>query len=111
MREAMGRGIGLQFYVPEGARHHGKLLYEWLLEAAKQQGLKGGSAFRAIAGFGRHGEMHYDTFFELAGKLPVEVRFMTTPELANSFLAFLEREKLDLFYVRSEVQYGWIRDG
>jgi len=50
-------------------------LYEWLLEEAKSLGVHGGSAFRAIAGFGRHGRMHEDTFFELAGELAVKVEF------------------------------------
>jgi len=28
-------------------------------------GISGGSAFRAVAGFGRHGKLHEETFFEL----------------------------------------------
>ena len=37
-----------------------------VLEQAKKQGVRGGSAFRAIAGFGRHGILHEEHFFELA---------------------------------------------
>lgn len=106
----MRRGIRLQFYFPERERRHGKLLYEWLLNAARDQGIKGGSVFRAIAGFGRHGTVHYDSFFELAGTLPIEVRIVTTPELADKLLAFLAAEGESLFYVRSEVEYGWTGD-
>jgi Uncharacterized conserved protein len=51
------------------------LLSEWLLEQAKQHGLGGGSVFRAIAGFGRHGVLHEEQFFELADDLPVKVEF------------------------------------
>ena len=41
----------LTFYVSEKQLHGGKLLYEWLLEEARELGILGGSAFRAIAGF------------------------------------------------------------
>ena len=54
----------LSFYISEKQHHAGMPLYEWLLEEAKSLGVPGGSAFRAIAGFGRHGKMHEDTFFE-----------------------------------------------
>ena len=102
------RGISLQFFVPEGEKHDGELMYEWLLEKAKKLGVPGGSAFRAVAGYGRHGVLHEQTFFELAGELPVEVLFITTAELADAFLAQLERERLNLFYSRNEVEFGVI---
>ena len=51
------RGSHLRLYTYENRRHDGALLYEWLLERAKKLGVHGGSAFRAIAGFGRHGQL------------------------------------------------------
>ena len=72
------QGVYLKFYVQENRRHHGILAYEWLLETARKLGLHGGSAFRAIAGFGRHGRLHEEHFFELAGDLSVEVGFALT---------------------------------
>lgn len=101
-------GIYLKFYVHEHRRHHGILLYEWLLERAKKLGIHGGSAFRAIAGFGRHGVLHEDTFFELAGNLPVEVVFMVSDEEAAQLLKLIEQEKIHVFYVRMSAEYGVI---
>ncbi|MBE0612904.1 MAG: DUF190 domain-containing protein [Burkholderiales bacterium] len=100
------RGISLQFFVPEGEKHDSELMYEWLLEKAKKLGIPGGSAFRAVAGYGRHGVLHEQTFFELAGELPVEVLFITTTELADEFLAQLTREGMSLFYSRTEAEFG-----
>jgi uncharacterized protein len=101
-------GIYLKFYVHEHRRHHGILLYEWLLERAKKLGIHGGSAFRAIAGFGRHGVLHEDTFFELAGNLPVEVVFMVSDEEAAQLLKLIEQEKIRIFYIRMSAEYGVI---
>jgi PII-like signaling protein len=80
------QGTYLRFYVHENRRHKGVLLYEWLLEEAKRLGLRGGSAFRAVAGFGRHGVIHEQHFFELAGDLTVKVEFVVTREEAERML-------------------------
>ena len=40
----MRKGVRLQFYFPEGERHEHHLLHEWLLDAARKCGIKGGSA-------------------------------------------------------------------
>ncbi|MFZ1325413.1 MAG: DUF190 domain-containing protein [Candidatus Contendobacter sp.] len=104
-------GICLQFYVHEHRRHHGILLYEWLLERAKSLGIHGGSAFRAIAGFGRHGILHEDHFFELAGNLPIAVVFMVSADQADQLLALIQCEKLPVFYARMPMDYGIINGG
>lgn len=99
-------GTYLKFYVQEKRRLHGILAYEWILEKAKKLGIHGGSAFRAVAGFGRHGVMHENQFFELAGDLPVEVGFAVTDDEADRFLQLVRDEKVSLFYVRLPVEFG-----
>lgn len=100
------RGVYLKFYVQENHRHHGILAYEWLLEIAKSIGVPGGSAFRAIAGFGRHRRLHEEHFFELAGDLPVEVDFALDEALAQALLDRLAAEKLELVYTKMVAEMG-----
>ena len=100
------KGTYLKFYVHEHRRHHGILLYEWLLEQAKKLGIHGGSAFRAIAGFGQHGVLHEDHFFELAGNLPVEVAFMVSESEAAQLLQLVTQAKVHIFYVLMPAEYG-----
>lgn len=100
------QGIYLKLFVHENQRHEGRLLYEWLLEEAKRIGLPGGSAFRAIAGFGRHGVLHEQRFFELAGELPVEVVFALTAADADRLLGHLAPLKLPVVYVRLPAEFG-----
>ena len=102
------RGTYLRFYVHENRKHHGILLYEWLLEAAKKEGIHGGSAFRAIAGFGRHGVLHEQHFFELAGDLTVEVEFVVSDDEAEKFLNLIRGEEIRLFYARVPAEFGMI---
>ncbi len=104
------QGVYLKFYVQESRRHHGILAYEWLLEAARKLGIHGGSAFRAIAGFGRHGKLHEEHFFELAGDVSVEVGFALTEEESEKLLAHLAGEKLRLFYIKLPLEMGFVGD-
>ena len=101
-------GTLLRFYVHENRKHRHRLLYEWLLEQAKALGIHGGSAFRAIAGFGRHGILHEEHFFELAADLTVEVEFVVSDEEAEKLLAHLREEQVSVFYARIPAEFGAI---
>ncbi len=97
--------ICLQVFVTEAHRHHGKLTYEWLLDTAQAMGIGGGSAFRALAGFGRHGR-HDIGFFELAGELPVVVEFFVDATLADQLLKTIAEAGLKLVYARLPAEMG-----
>jgi PII-like signaling protein len=99
-------GTLLRFYVHERRLHRHVALFEWLLEQAKALGIGGGSAFRAMAGFGRHGVLHEEHFYELAGDLAVAVEFIVSPGQADALIALLEREGIDVPYVRIPVEFG-----
>ena len=96
----------LSFYVHENRQHHHKLLYEWLLEQAQKLGIHGGSAFRAIAGFGRHGHLQEEHFFELGGNLAVQVVFFVSDTESQQLLELIAREHLALFYTRTHTETG-----
>jgi len=102
------KGTLLRFYVHENRKHRRRLLYEWLLEQAKQLGIHGGSAFRAIAGFGRHGVLHEEHFFELAGDLTVEIDFAVSDDDAQRLIDRLTAERISIFYVRIPIEYGTV---
>lgn len=103
-------GCYLNFYLSESLRHHQRPGYEWLLEEARKLGIHGGSAFRAMAGFGRRGRLHEDHFFELAGELPIEVAFAVSDADAERLLGRVRDEKLNLFYLRMPAEFGFTLD-
>jgi PII-like signaling protein len=96
--------VYLKFFVIENQRHEGQLIYQWLLRKASSLGLPGGSAFRAIAGFGRHHVLHEAHFYELAGELPMEVGFVASREDAMRLLADVSAAGLSLFHYMMPVQ-------
>jgi uncharacterized protein len=101
-------GSFLRFYVQEGQCLHGRMAWEWLLEQANKLGIRGGSAFKAMAGFGRHHLLHEAKFFELAGSLAVEVEFIVTGGEADKLLAAVRAEKIRIFYACIPAHFGVI---
>jgi uncharacterized protein len=97
--------VCLQVFVTESQRHHGKLVYQWLLDMAREMGVSGGSAFRALAGFGRHGR-HDAGFFELAGEVPVVVEFFVDEAMADRLLKAVSDAGLNLVFARLPAQTG-----
>jgi PII-like signaling protein len=99
-------GSFLRFYVHENDRLHGRLAWEWLLQRANSLGIRGGSAFRAVAGFGRDHRLHEERFFELAGTVTVEVEFIVTDDEARQLLELVGAEGLRVFYARTPAHFG-----
>jgi PII-like signaling protein len=102
------KGWSLRFYLHENDRHRGTLLYEWLLEQAKAHGIQGGTVFRAIAGFGRHGMLTERHFFELAGQLTVLVEFLVSEREADALLDLVRADGASVFHARFPVEFGVI---
>ena len=102
------QGTYLKFYVHENRDITTPWSTNGCWSRRRSMGIHGGSAFKAIAGFGRHGVLHEDHFFELAGDLPVEVGFIVSEEEAERLLEMIRSEGLTLFYVKMPAEYGVI---
>lgn len=105
-QETLHQGVQLSFYCHTRARHDGMLMYEWLLERAKKNGIGGGSAFRAICGFGRHGVLREEQFFELADDLAVKVEFLLTEAQAQALLEAVRACGVDIVYAITAASFA-----
>ncbi len=105
-QETLQQGVQLSFYCHTRARHDGVLMYEWLLERAKKSGIGGGSAFRAMCGFGRHGVLREEQFFELADDLAVKVEFLLTEAQAQMLLEAVRACGVDAVYAIAPASFA-----
>ena len=105
-QETLHQGVQLSFYCHTRARHDGVLMYEWLLERAKHIGIGGGSAFRAMCGFGRHGVLREEQFFELADDLAVKVEFLLTEAQAHMLLEAVRACGVDAVYAIAPASFA-----
>lgn len=101
------KGFQLEFFVLQDKRHGHRALWEWLMETARQQGIRGATVFMGSSGFGQHHHLHSAHFFEL-GDQPVQVTMVVSEEEAEHLFALLTRENVHAFYVKAPVEFGTI---
>ena len=53
----MSEGVLRKIFVSEDMVHDGEPLYQWILQCAAGLGIPGGTASRAVAGYGRQGHL------------------------------------------------------
>lgn len=99
-------GSMLRFYLHEDARQAGKPAWEWLLEQANELGIRGGSAFRAIAGFGHQHHLSERRPLELNGSQVTEVEFVVAEGEAMRLLELVRGAGLRVFYARMPAALG-----
>ncbi|HKO88409.1 MAG TPA: DUF190 domain-containing protein [Burkholderiales bacterium] len=102
----MSKGMRVELFFPEDEKHKHVLIEKWIFEAARWAGIPGGAIYRAHAGYGRHGELRDEGIFDMDRAHPMMASFITNPATAQKFLDYLAKEGLDVFYTRSEVEYG-----
>lgn len=102
----MVKSIQLTLYLEEDATFKTHLLYEWILELAKNLKLPGCSCFRCFMSYGKDQQIHSEAFFELQGKNTVVVIFILSKEQMITLLNKLKENKITCFYTQFEVESG-----
>ncbi len=102
------QGSFLRFYVHEGQRHRHDVVWEWLLIHANKICIRGGSAFKAMKGFGRHHTLAAEKFFDFAGSAVIEIEFIVTDQEGQQLLNLIHQEKIPLFYACIPARFGEI---
>ncbi|MCK4881028.1 MAG: DUF190 domain-containing protein [Bacteroidales bacterium] len=73
-----------------------KLLYQYLVEKAKEQGIDGATVFRGIMGFGTSSKIHSSRFWELTEKLPVVIELVDKTEKLEEFYSGIEEDLMNM---------------
>lgn len=81
----------LRIFVAESDRWEGRPLYEAIVRAARDHGLKGATALRGIEGFGASNRIHTVKVLRLSEDLPIVVEIVDRPERIAGFLPTLDK--------------------
>jgi uncharacterized protein len=100
-------GYQVTFFTQQSERHAGKPVGDWLVQLAREMGLRGATLLPADEGFGAGGRLHSAHFFELAEQ-PVQVVLALTEDETARLFARLEAEGVHLFYVKAPVEFGFV---
>lgn len=85
-------GSLLRIFIGESDKHNGKLLYEWIVLKAREEGLAGATVLRGIMGFGAHSRLHTFKIERLSEDLPVIIEIVDTKEKLERFLSIIDSE-------------------
>lgn len=99
------QALSIRFFAQEGMKHAHQLVHDWLFDQARELGIAGGTAYRASAGYGRHGLLE-DAFFELAGKLPESIEFVADEGRIAALIDRVGAAGLKLVFVTHPVRIG-----
>ena len=76
----------LRIFIGESDKHHGRPLYEAIVQLARARGLAGATVLHGIMGFGASSRLHTAKILRLSEDLPVVIEIVDKPDRIASFL-------------------------
>ena len=104
-------GYLLRIFIGESDRHDGKLLYEWLVLKAREEGLAGATVIRGMMGYGAHSRLHTFKIERLSQDLPIIVEIVDTREKLEGFLTLIDKEIEEGMATLEEIRIHFYRSG
>ncbi len=98
-------GYLLTFYIEQNRMHNHQSLSNWLLDLARDTGLRGATIVPASQGFGATHRLHAAHFFELADQ-PLMVLMALNAEEKDQIMQKIRQESLHIFYTLVEAKFG-----
>ena len=80
----------LRVFIGESDKHHGRPLYEVIVELARQRGLAGATVLRGVMSFGASSRLHTAKVLRLSEDLPLVIEIVDKPERIAAFLPELD---------------------
>lgn len=80
----------LRVFIGESDKHHGRPLYEAIVDEARKRGLAGATVLHGVLGFGAHSRIHRAKVLQLSEDLPLVVEIVDKPERIADFLPVLD---------------------
>jgi len=103
------QGYQLTFFTQQDRTHNRKPLAQWIVEEARNMGIRGATMITAAEGYGRDKKVRSAGFFELADQ-PLQVVLAVTEEEAERVFDRLKQENLNIFYVKAPIEFGMSAD-
>jgi PII-like signaling protein len=81
----------LRIFIADSDKHHGRPLYEVIVEAAQKRGLAGATVLRGTLGFGAHSRIHTAKLLRLSEELPMVIEIVDRADRIAEFLPELDQ--------------------
>lgn len=80
----------IRIFIGESDKYKGKILYEAIVEKARELHLAGASVFRGILGYGADSRMHKTKLLDLSEDLPIVIEIVDSKENIDKLIPFLD---------------------
>src|SRR5437879_13090660 len=104
-------GYLLRIFIGESDRHDGKLLHEWIVMKAREEGWAGATVLRGMIGFGAHSRLHTFKLERLSEDLPVIIEIVDTREKLETFLRLVDDEIAEGLATLERAEVHFYRSG
>ena len=86
----------LKIYASSTDRIGSKLLYQFIVELARDQEITGATVYRGIMGFGSSSKISSSRFWELTEKLPIVIELIDKTDKLESFYTIIEDDLIKM---------------
>lgn len=91
-----GNSSILKIYASTTDRIGTRLLYEHIVQLARDKGISGVTVYRGIMGYGFSSQISASKFWELTEKLPVMIEIIDETSVLNDFYTLIEPDLLKM---------------
>lgn len=99
------QGYIVTFFTQQNREHDGVSVASWLVETAKQLGVRGATLLSGQEGFGHDGRFHSESIFDLEDR-PLQVVLVLTDDECERLFAAVNKKQLVVFYTKTATEFG-----
>ena len=97
MKTRMTNKKVLRIYIDNTDKYNNEPLWKYLLNSAKDNKIAGATVYKAVAGVGRHSEIHTFDIFNLSNEMPIVIEIIEDEENIEKFLKNVENSLKEAF--------------
>jgi len=101
----------LRIFIGESDKHHGRPLYEAIVDEARRRHMAGATVLHGVLGFGAHSRLHKAGILRLSEDLPVVIEIVDATDRIEALLPFLDEVMQEGMVTREKVQIIAYRNG
>lgn len=98
-------GYIVTFFTQQNRGQDGVSVARWIIEKAKQLGIRGATLLSGQAGFGHDGRFHSESIFDLEDR-PLQVVLVLTQDECERLFAAIKEKQLSVFFTKTSAEFG-----
>lgn len=99
------KGYIVSFFTQQNRMHEGVSVANWIVEKAKQLGIRGATLLSGQEGFGHDGRFHSESIFDLEDR-PMQVILVLTPDECDQLFASIKDSHISIFFTKTATEFG-----